>query len=183
MQPMYTRVTGLLAGCVLALSLSACATRPVPAPTGGSLDTFNSAGGQTDALAQTGWILARWTQPGGAARAVPAPGARTQPITLFFTRERGRAMLSGNAGCNRYSGQYALANGQLIVPYPPVTTRMACPTADGMKLEQDFLSALAAISSSRLDSDTQPGRLTLVLNTGDVLEFNRGPDPVAGALP
>jgi len=157
--------------CLLLLALAGCAS----APAGGG----DQLSAQSDILAQTSWELARWTRPGGALRALPHGTGREQPVTLSFTREQGRPHLSGYAGCNRYAGTYVVANGLLVVPAPPVATRMACPPA-AMQLEHDYLAGLVAITASRLDSDTQPRRLTLVLASGDVLDFGRRADPVVG---
>ncbi|WP_459615747.1 DUF4377 domain-containing protein [Bordetella sp. 2513F-2] len=165
----------LLAAC-LPLVLAACASSsPGVAP--GSAAALAA---RTDALAQTHWELARWTRPGGTLRPVPHPTSSSRPITLEFTREHGRPVLSGHAGCNRYSGTYTMANGLLVVPQAPMTTRMACADAEAMQRERDYLAALTDIRASRLDGVPGPQRLTLALGSGDVLEFGRRADPVVG---
>jgi len=169
----FLRRFGLLA---LLLSLSACAS----APRGGAaFDPTRSS----DILAQTSWELARWTRPGGALRPVPHGHDGARPLTLEFTHQQGRPVLSGFAGCNRYSGEYVVANGALIIPHPPVSTRMACTSADTARLEQDFLAGLTRITASKLNDDTRPARLTLMLASGDVLDFARKADPLAGGQP
>jgi len=160
---------------VLPLMLAACASE-TPASGGG----VHASSAQSDVLAQTSWELARWTRSGAAPRAVPHGGSSGQPITLTFTREQGQPRLSGFAGCNRYAGQYGMANGLLLVPHPPASTRMACAQAGQARLEQDFLAALGRVASSHLDSEVQPQHLTLVLEQGDVLDFDRRADPVEG---
>lgn len=172
MRPSFLR---RLLPLALPLALAACASTP---PAGGS-GTY-AAAARSDVLVQTSWELARWTRPGAPLRPVPHASPREQPITLAFTREQGVPRLSGFAGCNRYSGEYVLANGLLVVPHPPVATRMACADAERSKLEQDYLAALTRITASRLDSDVQPQRLTLVLDTGEVLDFGRRLDPIIG---
>lgn len=160
---------------VLPLALAACASPPQA----GRAGTYASAS-QSDVLVQTTWELARWTRPGAPLRPVPHAGSSQQPITISFTREQGQPRLSGFSGCNTYAGQYVMANGLLVVPHAPVSTRMACADAERARLEQDYLAALTRITSSRLDSDVQPKRLTLVLDTGEVLDFGRRTDPVTG---
>jgi len=171
---MYRTIRHLLPSLMLTAALVGCASTP---PRGVPMQPA----AQSDVLAQTSWELARWTRPGGPLRPVPHGGAATheQPVTLSFTREQGQPHLSGYAGCNRYAGSYTVANGLLVVPAPPVATRMACPAAR-MQLEQDYLAGLSSITASRLDSDTQPQRLTLVLRSGDVLDFGRRADPAVG---
>lgn len=164
----------------LLLALAACAADPA----GGGASRAQAPERHSDMLAQTNWELARWTRPGGALRPVPHGGAgKTAPITLSFTHQRGAARLAGFAGCNNYSGQYTIANGLLIVTAPPVSTRMACANADLARLEQDYLAGLTAVTASRLDHDTRPQRLTLALRSGDVLDFARRADPLAGGQP
>lgn len=169
MRPTLIRLLPL----VLPLALAACASPPPQA------GTYASASA-SDVLVQTTWELARWTRPGAPLRPVPHAGSDPQPITISFTRERGQPRLSGFSGCNTYAGQYVLANGLLVVPHPPVSTRMACADAERARLEHDYLAALTRITSSRLDSDVQPSRLTLVLDTGEVLDFGRRADPISG---
>ncbi|WP_144630643.1 META domain-containing protein [Bordetella genomosp. 13] len=171
MRPPLARLLPL----VLPLALAACASQP-PA---GRAATY-AAASQHDVLVQTTWELARWTRPGAPLRPVPHAGSNQQPITISFIREQGQPRLSGFSGCNTYSGQYVLANGLLVVTDAPVNSRMACPDAERARLEQDYLAALTRITASRLDSDVQPNRLTLVLDTGEVLDFGRRADPVAG---
>ncbi|CFM47956.1 lipoprotein [Bordetella pertussis] len=60
---------------------------------------------------------------------------------------------------------------------------MACANADLARLEQDYLAGLTAVTASRLDHDTRPQRLTLALRSGDVLDFARRADPLAGGQP
>ncbi|AZY51420.1 META domain-containing protein [Bordetella avium] len=151
----------------LLLGLAACASRPAPPPVMGQ-----QVGQQSDVFAQTSWELARWTRPGGALRPVPHAHSGQRPITLVFTQDRGRGQMGGFAGCNSYSSQYVVANGQLLVQSPPVVTYMACPT-DTMQLEQDYLAGLTGITASHLNDVTRPERLTLTLASGDVLDFVR----------
>ena len=49
-----------------------------------------------------------------------------------------------------------------------------------MRLEQDFLDGLTRITSSTLDNTGNPRRLTLLLSSGDTLDFGRRIDPATG---
>ena len=62
----------------------------------------------------------------------------TQPFIVF---DMTRKMMSGNAGCNRMSGQIEFSDTQKnIIKFPQIaTTRMACPDMNG---EQEVLQAL-----------------------------------------
>ncbi len=60
--------------------------------------------------------------------------------------------LSGNAGCNQYSGGYTLEDNKLTVG-PIMTTRMHCPEpADIMQQEQEFLQAITGTRTLTLDT-------------------------------
>ena len=88
-------------------------------------------------------------------------------------------MVSGFGGCNQYNAPYTVANGLLIVRSRPVSTMMAC-NPEAMRLEQDFLDGLTRITSSTLDNTGNPRRLTLLLSSGDTLDFGRRIDPATG---
>jgi putative lipoprotein len=64
-------------------------------------------------------------------------GAGGKPATLRLDSATRRA--SGSAGCNRYSGPYALVGDSLTFG-AAMATKMACP--DGMELETSYLKAL-----------------------------------------
>ncbi|AHV94788.1 META domain-containing protein [Bordetella holmesii] len=152
---------------MLALSLAACASRPVAPPIVGQ-----QPGQQSDVLAQTTWELARWTLPGGALRPVPHAHSNERPITLTFTRQADRGQATGFCGCNNYSAQYVVANGSLLLQDTPVSTRMACPAAN-MELEQEYLAGLTRVTKTQFDNVGNPARMSLTLSTGDVLDFAR----------
>ncbi len=68
-------------------------------------------------------------------------------VVNTITTERSTARfengeVSGNAGCNRYSAGYTLADGKLSVG-PARSTRMMCAEPGLMDQEQQFLAALA----------------------------------------
>lgn len=82
--------------------------------------------------------------------------------------QQGRA--AGNGGCNRYFGEYTIADGSLR--FGPIgSTRMACPESL-MNQEQNFFAALEATRSYRLDPLTD--LLFFMDESGaDVLRFSR----------
>ncbi len=104
----------------------------------------------TMALTGTQWTL---TELDGEA---VAADAAAQPPTLQLTAEDGRA--GGFAGCNRYTGSYALTGEDGLQLGQMASTRKACPT--GMALEQHFLTTLAAVRSWRIEE----GRWLLLLD-------------------
>ena len=94
--------------------------------------TLHGCGGKIlppDTLAGSNWSF---TSIGGVAVAADRPTA------LQFDGAR----LSGSAGCNRFSGGYAVRDGTLKAG-PLVATEMACPGA-GMTQEADFFKLMAA---------------------------------------
>ena len=133
----------------------------------------------SDVYAQTSWDLARWTRPGGALRQIPHPSQTSRPVTISFIHDQGAPVVSGFGGCNQYNAPYTVANGLLIVRSRPVSTMMAC-NPEAMRLEQDFLDGLTRITSSTLDNTGNPRRLTLLLSSGDTLDFGRRIDPATG---
>lgn len=94
-------------------------------------------------LAGTGWVL---EELGGANLVDVEP-------TLAFG---GDGTVSGSAGCNTFSGTYAL-DGAILSFGPLATTKIACadPT---MFVESAFLAAMADVTGWSLDS---AGRLVL----------------------
>lgn len=68
----------------------------------------------------------------------------TSDVTLDFAAQA----VSGNSGCNRYSGAFSGA-GNAITFGPIALTRMACPPAK-MDIETGFTRALAAITRYEL---------------------------------
>ncbi|AOB29746.1 hypothetical protein AKI39_02170 [Bordetella sp. H567] len=127
----------------------------------------------SDFLAQTNWVLARWSRPGGTLRPIPRNDGRERPITISFVHEGMQLRVAGYAGCNTYSSTYTVANGDLIVTAAPVATRMACQRPELNQLEQDFLASLTRIRGTSVDNAGNPRRLSLSLDNGDVLDFAR----------
>lgn len=94
--------------------------------------TLQGCGGKIlppDTLAGSNWSF---VSIGGA------PVAKDRPTALQFDGAR----LSGSAGCNRFSGRYTAADGNLTAG-PLMATEMACPGA-GMVQENVFFKLMAA---------------------------------------
>lgn len=127
----------------------------------------------SDFLAQTNWVLARWTRAGGTLRSIPHNDGRERPVTMGFMHEGTQLRVAGYAGCNNYSSTYTVANGNLIVTAAPVATRMACPSPELNRVEQDFLASLTRIRATSVDNAGNPRRLSLSLDNGEVLDFAR----------
>ncbi|AOY00347.1 hypothetical protein BJP62_07745 [Jeongeupia sp. USM3] len=88
-----------------------------------------------------------------------------RPSTLNFAAD-GR--ISGFAGCNRYTGQYAI-DGSVLRIDKVATTRMACGAAP-TKQERGFLKALARVNGFAVAAD---GTLTLKAGEQAVLRARR----------
>ncbi|HEY6530784.1 MAG TPA: META domain-containing protein [Acidimicrobiales bacterium] len=91
--------------------------------------------------------------------------AATETITIDFAED---GTVSGNAGCNRFSGTYEQDGTALTIQGNVATTMMACDE-DATTAEQQFLTALAAVTTwSRngqpvtLSDSTGATQLTLV---------------------
>jgi heat shock protein HslJ len=108
------------------------------------------------------WQLKELPGPQSAAL-----GRLTRPVTVRF--ESGR--LSGFAGCNNFSGSYALDGDQLKIG-PVASTQMACPEP-GSSIETAFHKALSGTLRYAVDGD----HLTATTAAGDTLRFQREPPP------
>ena len=111
---------------------------------------------------------------GSAWRLKELPGAQSaalaklhRPVTLRF--ESGR--LSGFAGCNNFSGSYALEGDQLKIG-PVASTQMAC-AEPGSSIETAFHKALSGTLRYAVDGD----QLTATTASGDTMRFQRAPPP------
>ena len=103
-------------------------------------------------LAGTGWQLIAL-----------AGEAVSENITLSFGAD-GR--LSGNGGCNSYSGPYTTAAGALTIG-PLLSTRIACPDSS----ENAYFAALQAATSYTADGST----LTIYTDMDEMLIFAQLP--------
>lgn len=122
---MRTRWTTILAGSA-ALALSACAS----AEDGASLEG-------------TIWELVSYqNRDGETVEAVPGSGARAE-----FDGQQ----ISGDSGCNRFSGSYTV-DGNSISIGPLASTLMACPDPL-MEQEFGFTSGLQSASTYEISGD------------------------------
>lgn len=78
-----------------------------------------------------------------------APVAGDRPTSLQFDGAR----LSGSAGCNRFSGSYAVDAGTLTAG-PLMATKMACPGAGMAQEDAFFLLMREAVSLTFADDGT-----------------------------
>lgn len=83
------------------------------------------------------------------------------PEGVEVTIVREGAMVSGGAGCNRYSGLLGVEPGRLA-PGPFAVTRMACPEP-AMATETAFLAALESVDALR-----GRGSVVELLSAGEV---------------
>lgn len=123
-----------LLGVALALTVGACVSQQQPVPTGPSLS------GNWQIISMVGGAM-----PAGAS------------VTLDFAGKT----VSGNAGCNTYSGNY-VQNGQALTFAPTALTRKACVPML-MDVEAGFTKALAAVNRYDMADNT------LRLFVGDTL--------------
>jgi heat shock protein HslJ len=120
----------------LAVTLAACGAPAAAADLGG-----------------TTWKLVSYGPPASATPAIPNASA-----TLTFDKD---GKVSGNAGCNSFSGNYTLSGSQ--VSFGPIAaTLMACSDAS-MQQEAAVFSVLAGSRKYKLDA----GVLTIFSESGD----------------
>jgi len=120
--------------------------------------TVKGCGGgvlQPIALAGTSWTF---VSIGGA------PVEEGRPTSLAFTADR----LSGSAGCNRFSGGYAVSEGKLLAG-PLMATKMACP-GPGMGQEGAFFALMSGPVAISFPPD---GTLVLTATDGQTVVLRR----------
>jgi heat shock protein HslJ len=149
---------------VVGLAVAACGGA---AATASPVASAAAAGGAVSTapveLAGTNWLLIRYLSSDGALFTVPA--AITPKAS--FTADT----MSGNAGCNTFSGGYALT-GQDLKLDPMAATMMACeePIAS---VEKAYLAALnvvdkaALLDNGNLQLWDSKGKTTLVFRKGN----------------
>jgi len=89
------------------------------------------------------------------------------PVTIRFGDD-GR--VSGNSGCNNYTGNYTREGERLEIARNLVSTRRACLSDAAMAQEQKFLETLSAMTSYATD---ERGALTLSNDAGQRLVFRK----------
>lgn len=110
---------------------------------GKALATFDR---QSVGLSGTSWIVTGYNNGRGAVVSV-ITGVE---LTADFGAD---GVLSGSAGCNRYTATYEVSGTSLKIG-PAAATRMACADPAGvMEQEAQFLQALATATTYRLAGD------------------------------
>jgi heat shock protein HslJ len=123
----------------------------------------------------------------GTAKASPVPAAIEGKWTLTGMTKSGNAItlasgvnttatfgidgkLSGNGGCNQYSGEYILTGTSAIAISPLATTKMFCPDPAGSQ-ETTYLALLQ--SAATWEFSDVSGKLTLRTagNSGNTLVY------------
>jgi heat shock protein HslJ len=156
----------------LALLASGCTTQPAgPAP----VSTTQPATTQTVPPGSPivgAWVLESMTSAGTPVSLVPGT-----TITATFTQA---GLLSGNDGCNQYSGSFTMSGTQLQVSPTLASTMMACEPAV-MDQAQTYTRILVGQSSWQVSGD----RLTIQdTATGkNILVFMKGIPVVAAPSP
>ena len=102
-------------------------------------------------------------------RASDINGVAVLPNSLVTLRLQGGESVSGNAGCNNFTGQYRLMSKEGIRFSALTTTRKACPP-EIMDQERRFLSILEAVEGYSFYSD---GGFSLVSPDGRAIRFRR----------
>ena len=117
---------------------------------------------QPRALAGTAWHVTGINNGRGGVASV----VKDSSVTMAFGPD---GVASGSAGCNQYTTRFQTAGPQLTFAQPAVTRKM-CARPDGvMEQEQQFLSALATVTSARREGDrlelrTASGALAISLS-------------------
>ena len=151
----------------VALALAGCTMPTHPDSAAGPGNPLNPAGVQL--LDDTSWVLKR-AQTSDGRPALDVPADPTAAPTLTLDTNSGQRRASGFAGCNRFSGTYNLASGNMTFG-PLATTRKTCgPDAD--RLEQAYLDALAHIGTTLVQM-RPPQEMRIIATTGLTLTFAR----------
>lgn len=150
-----------------ALAVAACTMPTHPDSAAGPSNPLNPAAVQL--LDDTSWVLqSAQTSDGRSVLDVPADKAAAP--TLAFSTRSGQRRASGFAGCNRFSGAYALTSGKLTFD-ALVATRMACgEKAD--RLERVYLDVLGHADATLVQM-RPPQQMRIISTTGITLTFAR----------
>jgi heat shock protein HslJ len=96
-------------------------------------------------------------------------GAPAGGITLLFDPgDHNSSQVSGNSGCNRFTGPWT-QNGAALKLGPLATTMMACPPPV-MEVENRLLAALSAVTTVRY---TEAGAADLITADGRIMRLRR----------
>lgn len=131
--------TLLFAAALVAVSLAACTTEGGASPK--TSPSASPAGGT--ALEGTPWQLTDYVGPEGGLVGVPEVVAATATFA--------DAKVSGNSGCNSYTGAYTLDGDKMTITGVS-TTMMACGPVE-MAFETAYTTALGKVASYRIVGD------------------------------
>ena len=168
----------LAAGLVLAIvGLAACA--PTAEPTTGAEATLPPA---TEAIAVTPTEAMTTTAPVTDALAGnwvlvsygDAMAPTEVPAGVTVTAKFDAGQLSGNNGCNSYTGTYTVDGSNLTIT-PGASTMMACQEPQST-VEQAYMAALPLVTTFA----TAEGGLTLTYGDGQALVYKAGPSGLTG---
>lgn len=128
--------------------------------------TLATLAAQSQALAGTSWQVTGLNNGRHAVVSLVADSS----VTLAFGSD---GSASGSAGCNRFTTRFE-SEGSKLTFQPPAATRKLCAQPEGlMEQEQQFLTALATVTSARFEGDRLELRsadgalaLTLARHTG-----------------
>ncbi|MFV0377035.1 MAG: META domain-containing protein [Mangrovibacterium sp.] len=81
----------------------------------------------------------------------PVSMGENQAKEAHFILKEADKRITGNSGCNQFSGTYELADGNRIQFSQLVSTKMACLD---MSLEQRFLKVLSTVDNYSLNGDS-----------------------------
>jgi heat shock protein HslJ len=120
---------------------------------GGRLDLLGTGGAvlasfapQPQTLAGSSWTVTGYNN--GKQAVVSVLNGTT--LTMTFDAD---VRVNGSAGCNTYSGTYKAEGGSLLFGAAATTRRMCTTPERVMEQEQQFLKALAAVATARLEGD------------------------------
>jgi heat shock protein HslJ len=116
---------------------------------------------QSRSLAGTSWSA---TGINNGRQAVSSP-VKDSSVTMDFSAD---GVVSGSAGCNRYTAPYKSDGSSLSIGQAAATRRMCGEPAGVMEQEQQFLRALATVATARFEGDqlelrTAEGALAVAL--------------------
>src|SRR4030042_819158 len=110
----------------------------------------------TNPLDGTSWNLQEYRDASGEL-IPPAQGAQ---VTALFQAD----VVSGNAACNNYSGEYSVEKNNLTFG-PTASTKKMCVEPGIMELETAYLTALTQVKTFKINSVT----LEMFTEKGDSL--------------
>ncbi|NTV00779.1 MAG: META domain-containing protein, partial [Methanoregulaceae archaeon] len=108
-------------------------------------------------LTGTTWYLTSFVDAKGTIWS-PVAGA---PISLLFSND---GKLSGNGGCNQYTGSYTMSGNTLAISPTFARTAMYCGEAGVMDREDTYLTVLPQMTKYMINGN----QLTLSDGTGKV---------------